>query len=144
MRKISSAICHGGSPQRQDSARTLTDDMGQVVRVGRMIRMHHCSCDRRCPKFMYVGGPFLAVARFRAPLTRPTILGETYVQCSSERGSCLSCASDIWQWALSPLGSNVPQQQACECDAGHRFSVGSVGHGEHDRKARRQGGETEL
>lgn len=44
-------------------------------------------------------------------------------------GSCLSCASDICEWALSPLGSNVAQQEACECDAGHRFSVGSVGHG---------------
>lgn len=47
---------------------------------------------------------------------------------------------DTGYWMLPILGSNVAPQQACECNPGHRFSVGSVGQKYTTARSGRQGG----
>lgn len=116
---------------------------GQVVWVDQMIRMHHCSCDRRCPKFMYVGGPFLACCPLPRAPDPPHDMSETYV-CGSERG-----LMSFLRIGHLRVGAVAVGQQ-CRAAGGLRMRrwppfFGRLGRTwEHDRRAKCEGGETEL
>lgn len=104
---------------------------------GSMIRMLHSSCDRRCPKFVCVGGPFLAVCPLpRAP--DPHDKSETYV-CSSERGS-MSCLhiGHLTKDAVA-VGQQWPAAAGLRMQPWPPF-FGRLGKiQEHDSKARTRG-----